>query len=405
MFKAKPITAIDIGTSLIKVLVARKEKEGLEILAKTQIPSFGVRKGEVIKINKVAENIQAAIDKIEKEFNFKIKSCFCNINGAHLHSLPSQGLVSVSRADQKISEEDIERVFRQTQAINLASNKEILDIFPKEFIIDGEGGIKEPLGLSGVRLEVKVLLICAFSPFLENLTKALLSTGIQIADVIPSPLASSFACLTPEQKELGVALVDIGAETTGLAVFEEGDLIDLAVFPIGSANITNDIALGLRTEIDTAEQIKKEFCSLSKEKRKLKKGMKKEKREKIEIPEKFLVFSKKILDEIVYYRIGEIFDQIQKELKKISKQELLPAGVVLTGGGSLLSGIDDYAKEKIKLPCRLAKFGNNINLEENDLSFSTALGLLKSSDLNEKKDIKENFGSGVKKFFKIFLPQ
>ena len=408
--KSTILTALDIGTNSIKTLIGKSnpKEENFEILAMAQIPSSGVKKGEVIKVKKVIPVIQSSIVEVQKQSGLRVRKCIFNINGNHLSAVPSQGLVSVSRADEKISEEDINRVLHQAQALNLPSNKEILDIFPKEFVVDGEGGIKEPLGLHGLRLEVRALLIYVFSPVLENLVQAVESVGLQFDsnNIIPSPLASAKACLNFEQKELGVALVDIGAETTGLAVFEEGDLVHCHIIPLGSANITNDIAIGLRTEIETAERIKKEFGSLSFLKRKKRKQ--KKTKEKIEIPEKSLVCSRKVLENIIESRVSEIFSQIQRELKKISKQELLPAGVVLTGGGSLLPGIEEYAKKVLKLPCRLAAPKNVLGLPE-DPSFSAAVGLLMEGWDLEKEGIKSisfsgGLGERIRRVFKIFLP-
>ena len=407
--KSTILTALDIGTNSVKVLMGRKNpREGnFEILAAAQVSSAGVRKGEIIKVKKIVPIIQSSIAEVQRQAGLRVKECVCNINGSHLSAVTSQGLVSVSRADQKISEEDIERVLHQAQALNLPSNKEVLDIFPTEYIVDGQGGIKEPLGLQGLRLEVRALLICVFSPVLENLVQALNSAGLQFSSeniIIPSPLASARACLNFEQKELGVALVDIGAETTGLAVFEEGDLIHCHIIPLGSANITNDIAIGLRTEIGTAERIKKEFGFLPSKKEK---GKRKKNKEKIEIPEKSLVCSQKMLEDIIESRVSEIFSHIQKELKKISKQELLPAGVVLTGGGSLLPGIEEYARQVLKLPCRLAAPRDVAGLPE-DPSFSTALGLLLEGwSLEEEaktRGFREGLGEKIRRFFKIFLP-
>ena len=408
--KSTILTALDIGTNSIKALIGKSnpKEENFEILAMAQIPSSGVKKGEVIKVKKVIPVIQSSIAEVQKKSGWRVRKCIFNINGSHLSAVPSQGLVSVSRADEKISEEDIDRVLHQAQTLNLPSNKEILDIFPKEFVVDGEGGIKEPLGLHGLRLEVRALLIYVFSPVLENLVQAIDSVGLQFDsnNIVPSPLASAKACLNFEQKELGVALVDIGAETTGLAVFEEGDLIHCHIIPLGSANITNDIAIGLRTEIETAERIKKEFGSLSFLKRKKRKQ--KKTKEKIEIPEKTLVCSRKVLENIIESRVSEIFSQIQRELKKISKQELLPAGVVLTGGGSLLPGIEEYAKKVLKLPCRLAAPKNVLGLPE-DPSFSAAVGLLMEGWDLEKEGIKSisfsgGLGERIRRVFKIFLP-
>ncbi len=407
--KSSILTSIDIGTHSVKILMGKKEhdKKNFEILAMVKTRSMGVRRGEIIKVNKIAPIIESSIVEIEKQSGIRIRDHVYSINGSHLSVVNSQGLVSVSRADQKISQEDIDRVIRQAESVSLSSNREALELFIKEFIIDGAQDIKEPLGLHGRRLELKALLTCVFSPVKENLSKTFDLAGFNIDEqnIVASPIATSEICLTYEQQELGVVSVDIGAETTGLAVFEDGNLIHCHVIPLGSANITNDIALGLRTEIETAERIKKEFGSLIS---KNKKKNTKTKNEKIRIPEKSLVCPKKVLENIIEARVSEIFSHIQKELKKISKQEILPAGVVLTGGGSLLPGIKEYSKQALKLPCSIYIPKDIPGLPE-DPAFSTALGLLSYAWKGEKRG---GEGSGtfsktsesIKKIIKLLLP-
>jgi len=232
------ITGLDIGTSAIKVLVIQKKpgESEIEVLEKNQQKASGIRRGVVVNIEKVAGIISSSIKKAEERSGKRINSVYANIGGSHIFCTSSHGLVSVSRADQKISSEDIERVIQAARTFSLPANKEILEVFPKEFIVDGEKGIKEPLGMRGVRVEAEVLVLAGFSPYLKNLTRAILNSDLQINDLILTPLASSRAVLTPREKELGVALLDIGAGTSSLAVFEEEDLIHTAIFPIGSAN-------------------------------------------------------------------------------------------------------------------------------------------------------------------------
>lgn len=425
--KSLIITAIDVGTSSVKGLVASKDiKTGtVELLAQSQCPCFGVRNGEVVRPEQVSKSIVKVRDDCCRKANLRIKDVLVSINGSHLYSVPSQGLVSVSRADQKISREDIQRVIRAAQAINLPSNKEVLDVFPKEFIVDGEGGIKEPLGLQGIRLETKVILACLFSPVLENLERAVLETGLSIIDVVPSPIAASRAVLSKEQKELGVMMVDMGAGTTSLAVFERGDIVDFAIFPIGSSHITNDIAIGLRTEIQTAERIKKEFATLNPTAPKKSKKPAKKTRvskgglarrsssksvgaDKVEIADKSLTFSRKFLERIVEARVAEIFSEVQKSLKKIAGGELLPSGIVLTGGGSSLPGLVEYTKQRFKLPCRLGSI-REINGIDNP-EFTTSAGLLlygfdtEGDDMRGDFSEKGGFGRRIKKVLKHFVP-
>ena len=404
------ITGLDIGTSSIKGLVVsgKPGSSNLEVIAKVEVPVSGVRKGAVVNSESVSAGITNVIERLEEVSREKINSAYINIGGGHIFVISSRGSVAVSRADQKISQEDIERVIQSAQAISLPPNKEILDVFPKEFIIDGEGGMKDVLGMKGIKLEVNVLIICAFSLYLKNLTTAVLDSGIQILDITPSPIAAARAVLASQQKELGVAVVDIGAGTTGLSVYEEGDLIHTAIFPLGSANITNDIAIGLRIGIDVAERIKKEFGSC---------GQKMTKKiEKIELSnQKTLAFSNKQLAKIIELRICEIFEQVNKELKKISRQGLLPAGVILTGGGSKLPGIVDLAKKELKLPVRIGMPMGFIGLES-DQSLATVCGLVLGGEKLEREgkssfageglisNIKNGIGLKIKKFLRNLVP-
>lgn len=400
------ITGLDLGTSKIKAIVAAfNEKEGdLELLAKEEENSEGIRRGTVVNVEKVSDILNEICSKISQDINRKISQVYVNLGGSHLFSMLSHGLVSVSRADQKISKEDIQRVLQAAEVINLSSNKEIFDALPREFIIDGEKGIKEPLGLQGLRLESEVLALGGFSPYLKNLNQAVLDADLEILDRIPSPRAAARAVLTERQKELGVCLVDMGAGTTSMAVFEEGDLIHLAVLPVGSANITNDISIGLKTDIDIAEKIKIEYGSCFFKG----KNTRKNSRQKIDIGEDSpLVFSQKFLTGIIIDRISEIFNEVNKELKKISREKQLPGGIILTGGGAKLSKLADLAREKFHLPARIGKPSGISGLDE-DLGLSTVCGLaLFGADL-ERGDGSSEAGEGVfskiKKMFRIFIP-
>ncbi len=406
MAKSKIITGLDIGTNTIKCLVIQKNGQEWEVLFYDQIPSFGLRRGAVVNIEDTVRNIQLLISRIEKDCSIKIDSVFVNIGGSHLYTSSSDGLISVSRADKIISQEDIDRVLEATKSINIPSNEDILDIFPKEYIIDGQKGIKQPQGLIGVRLEAKVILLCYFQQYYLNLTQAVLNSKLQIDDIIPSPLAAARAVLTPEQKEIGVALIDIGSATTSLAVFEEGDLIHLAVFPLGSANITNDIAIGLKTEIAIAEDIKKQHgtCVLV--------PTKSNASNKIDTKSDLPPFTNKNLLGIIEPRVSEILDLMQKELKKIGRHELLPGGVVLTGGGVKLPKIKDLVKQQLKLPCRIGVPKGILGLAD-DPTLATVAGLALTGADFDNSDQRDSMGlsgfiktffSKFKRMFRVFIP-
>ena len=399
MPRANFLTGLDIGTGTIKILAVKKTEKGLEVISQIEENSAGIRRGVVVNVEEVSNILKNAFSQLKRETGQKIDSVYVGVNGSHLFSAPSHGIISVSRADQKISEEDVQRVLQAAQTFSLPSNKEIFTSFPKEFIIDGQKGIKDALGLQGVRLEVEVLALGGFSPYLKNFEKTVLDTDLQILDMVPSPIAAARAVLTPRQKELGVAILDIGAGTSGLAVFEESDLIHLTILPIGSGNITNDIAIGLKTDIDIAERIKIEYGTC------LFKGL--NKRERIEIGEEEpLIFFLKQLAEIIEARVSEIFGEVNKELKKISREKMLPAGIVLTGGGAKLPKIVEMAKKELKLPAKLGKPQGVLELE--DPSLSTVCGLvLGGADLEEEKsepNLGKGMGNKIKKIFKIFIP-
>jgi cell division protein FtsA len=409
------ITGLDIGTSAIKILVAQKTQDGLEVLHAAHQPSFGLRRGAVVNVEETAKNIQLLIDGVQRERGININSVFVNIGGSHLYVTPSDGIISVSRADQRISEEDIDRVLQATRSINIPSNEEILDVFPKEFVVDNQKGIKHPLGLTGIRLEAKVVLLCYFQSYFMNVTQAVLNAHLQINDIVPSPLAAAEAVLSPQQKELGVALIDIGSDTTSLAVFEEGEMIHMAVFPIGSANITKDLAIGLKTEFDIAESIKKQHGLCMAAKSDKAGGSKSPSKKKIEIFKESasLSFTEKDLIAIIGPRVAEILDLIQKELKKIGRQELLPGGIVLTGGGAKLTGIKEMARQQLRLTCEIGRLKGVANLDQ-DPALATVTGLVVGGSNMEGGGGHENifgFLGSLKNFFsrmrrvmRVFIP-
>jgi len=395
------IVALDVGTNSIKALVVQKGSDSdLETLAFLSKPVIGIRRGIVVDVQNVARVIAEVQEEIETQVGQKLDSAYVNVSGSHILCVFSQGKVAVSRADKEVSEEDIDRVVEDAKTFSVFPNREILDVFPRHFMVDGEK-VKEAVGMRGVRLEVEALMVYVFSPYYQNLNQSILSAGFhEIKDVIPSPLAAARAVLSSSQKELGVALLDIGEGTSSLAVFEEGSLIHLAVLPIGSGNITHDIAIGLKTDIDIAENIKKEFgsCFLSK----------KEQKEKIEIKEpEPLVFHRKDLVKIIEARMSEIFEEANKELKKISKDKLLPAGVVLTGGGSKTPGIIELAKKELNLPCRVGKPKGFLGLNK-DPSLATVCGLALAGFDSEIEGVSpsviEEIVSKVKNFFRFLIP-
>ena len=405
MSKEKLIAGLDIGTSKIRVLVVGQKSEGedLEPVFQDEEVSVGVRNGTVINPKQVSEIIQELFQRVYQETGQKIDSVYANYNGSHLFSVESHGLVSVSRANQIISKEDVKRVLDAAQAISLPSkNREIFDYYPKEFIVDTERGIKNPEGLQGVRLEVDILALGGFSSYLRNTKKAVMDAGLNVSDLVISPIAATRAVLTESQKELGVALLDIGAGISSLAVYEEGSLIHFAVVPMASRNITGDIAIALKTRFDIAERIKIEQGSC------VFRG--KDKKQEIETEDgEPLVFSNKFLVKVISERLLAVFGEAEKELEKISKEKTLPAGIVLTGAGAKLPRIVKLAKDKFNLPVIIGKPKGILGINE-DIGMSTVCGLaLLGSDAERAKraegsGVFKNISSFIKKGFKSIIP-
>ena len=400
--KATIIAGLDIGTHSIKMAVLQQRSEGgeLEVLGFGEEISSGVRKGAVVNIEEVSKKILALKSRIENISGQKIRAVVVNIGGSHIFTVPSHGIVAVSRADGQISQEDVERVLQAAQAFSLPSNKEILEVFPQQFVVDGEEQVKEVVGMKGVRLEADVLAVCGFTPYIRNLTEAVLGAGLEIIGIVPSPLMADPTVLTGQQKEIGCAVLDLGAGTTGLAVYEQGDLIHTAIFPVGSENITHDIAIGLRCEPDVAERVKVEFGTCGRGTGKAS--------EKLETPEgQSISFSKRLLSHIVEARVKEIFQLVNKELKQISRQGTLPGGVVLVGGGAKLPKIVEEAKKDLKLTVKLGTPRGVISLNS-DPAFLGVIGLLVGAAESEgwggKRRMNFDFLQQLKRILKPFIP-
>lgn len=380
MAKEHYITGLDIGTSNIRV-VQGKIASGtgkIHIIGAAEVLSQGLRKGVIIDIEEAVSSISTALERVERMTGVPVGSANVSISGSHISSLNSHGVIAVSRADGEITEADIVRVVDASQAISIPSNREVLHIFPKNFTLDGQSGIKDPLGMSGIRLEVETILVQAGSPFVKNLNRCVQQAGLEIGELVLGVLASAEAVLSKRQRDLGVCVVDLGAGTTGVAVYEEGDLVHTQVLPIGSQHLTNDIAIGLRTSVDTAEKVKLAYghCDT--------KAV--DKTEEINLAQidksEQQSVSRLMVAEIIEARLEEIFERVNGELKRINRDGKLPAGIVLTGGGSNLPGVVEFAKKHLRLPSVL---GGARNVETvidriSEPAFATAAGLVLWAD-------------------------
>lgn len=408
MSKSSIITALDIGSSSIKILVAKTAGPGqTEALYVGQRPSSGIRRGVVVDPEVAAKCVAAAAHDAQLASGRRIGGMYVNIGGSHIFCTTSHGLVSVSRADGSISEEDVARVLTAAKTISLSSNKEIIDIYPREFTVDGEGEVKDAIGMRGVRLEAEVIIVAGFAPYLKTLDQSVLKADLEIFDRLPGAISAAAAALTPQQKELGVALVDIGAGTTSIGVYQEGDLLHLATLPVGSANITNDIAIGLRVDVETAERIKieKGVCTYKGADKKIKIGGAHDKDEPA-------VFSQRMVSRIIQDRVIEIFELVNKELKKINKEAKLPSGIVLSGGGVKLRGIEELAKKEFRLSCRLGAPLGIANLDQ-DPALINVCGLAVMAleerlagqgDSRHFEGLGQGWWEKIKRLLKVFVP-
>ncbi len=398
MSKDELITGLDIGSSHIRMVVGQRthgeDRDSLQIIAAMEVPSQGINKGIINSIEDAVSALSLCLERIERMVGAPIETAWVGISGTHILSQESRGVVAVSKPDGEIREDDIERAIEAARTVATPPNYEILHVIPKSFTIDSQGGIKDPLGMTGIRLEVDAQIVQGLSSQIRNVTKSVYRTGIDIEDLVLSILAGAEALLTPRQKELGVILVNIGASTTSLVVFEEGDVIHTAILPIGADHVTSDLAIGLRTSVDVADKVKVECGdTLPKE------YTKKEEINLKDFGGEDVLASQKYIAEIIEARIEDIFEKVDIELKRLDRSGMLPAGVVLTGGGSKLPNIIEVAKRKLRLPASLGKpvQGNIIIDRVTDPIFSTALGLVCwGNQLTQAK--KAGFGKMMSKF-------
>jgi cell division protein FtsA len=415
MAKEQIFVGLDVGSSTIRVVVGKQESElgTPSIIGVGEAPAQGIRRGVIVDIDEAVSSISEALEKAERMTGLSIDHAVVSVGGAQITSHESHGVVAVARADGEVTENDVVRVVDASQAISIPPNREILHVIPKTFTVDGQTGIKDPVGMSGIRLEVDSHIIQASVPFIKNLTKCILQAGLEIDDLVLAPLSAAQAVLTKKQKELGVVVIDLGGGTTGMVVFEEGDLIKSTILPVGSMHITNDLAIGLRTSVDTAEKVKLSHAYA--EVKEVKKDQDID-LSKIDKQEEGKV-SLKHIAEIVEARLEEIFDLVNKELKSVNKDGQLPAGAVLTGGGAKLPGVLELAKKQLRLPVATGLPGSVATVIDrvNDPSFATAVGLViwgqeyllgSTRNVNKfaKKVLENDTVNKMRKWFKSFLP-
>lgn len=413
------IAGLDIGTHNIRMAVGQiyqsenSNEPQLQLLGAATVPSDGINKGVVSSIEDVVSSISACLEKVERTVGVPIERVWVGISDSHVITQASKGVVAVSKANSEISEEDVQRAIEAARTISTPLNYEVVHVLPKSFNIDGQTGIKDPIGMTGIRLEVDTHIVLGPTTQIKNLSKAVYRTGLEIDDLVLAILATAEAVTTPRQRELGVVVVDLGGSTTSLVVYEEGDVLHTAIIPIGSEHVTNDLAIGLRTSVDIAERVKIEHGECL--------PANAIKREDIDLStvggDKELV-KRKYVSEIIEARIEEILRKVDQELIKIGRSGLLPAGVVLTGGGAKLSGLVEVSKKLLRLPVVLGYPLDFYSVTDKvtDPCYSTVMGLVRwGSNMSfdgfrsggSKGHVSAklgNFGGQVKSWFKGLIP-
>jgi len=420
MSKESVTIGLDIGSQNVKILGVLRDNNSdmYRVQFFEEMPTLGFIKGRIKDDKILTRRIIELLNKVEEKYNTRIPSAIINISGSRLELFNNKASVSVGGANGKVSEVDKERVFEDVKTVVLGNNKKVLKVFPKEWILDGEKDISDPFGLRGIRLELEASILTCFSSDKELLETVLNNSGVDVEDIVPTPFADATALLDDTQKELGVSVINIGFGTTSMIVYEDGKIIDLAIFPVGSSHITNDIAIGLQTEIDIAEKIKLEYGLTESSNKKIEINLKTflnddledeedvlVNKNKTKNNEDYLVFTEKDLRKIMAPRITEIFDLIKDRLKKIGKDKNLPAGIILTGGGSNLKGLQDFAKKEFGLPCKIGAVSKFIGFEKKDPAHTTVCGLVLVNDFDDEDKPDENgLWKKVSGFISNFMP-
>ena len=366
------IVGLDIGTTKICAIVGNLTSEGIDIVGIGTSPSKGLRKGVVINIESTVAAIKKAIEEAELMAGCEIKSVYAGIAGGHIKGFNSQGVIAIK--NREVSPEDVKRVIEAAKAIAIPMDREVIHILPQEFIIDDQDGIREPLGMSGVRLEARVHIVTGAVASAQNIVKSCNRAGLEVADIVLEQLSSSEAVLSADEKELGVALIDIGGGTTDIAIFVDGAIKHTSVLSLGGNHLTNDIAVGLRTPMAEAERIKQKYgCCLS---------SLVGKDETIEVPSvggrKPRVLSRQLLCEILEPRVEEIFTLVNREIVKSGLEDLIASGIVITGGSTILEGMPELAEQIFNLPVRRGlpqRIGGLIDVVNSPV-YATGVGLV-----------------------------
>lgn len=388
MNDGKIVVGIDIGTSKVVTLIAKVDEE-VNVLGVSESPANGIKKGQIVDIDEAVISINNSLEAAERMAGYSASHIVASIGGSHIESQNSRGVVAVARPEGEITESDLTRVFDAARAVSLPSSREIIHVLPRSYIVDGQEGIKDPIGMTGVRLEVDTHIISANSVSIKNMEKAFSEVGVDLDGVVFSGYASSLAVLSDTEKELGVVLVDIGSGTTDISVYVDGSVSFSSVIPIGARHITNDLAIGLRISLESAEKIKLFLSAPLKKQTRINEEGEEEQHEErtadevdlsgLNLSEELKKVSKKtLIDGIIRPRLNELFTMIGIEVKKSGFAGQTPSGIVITGGGASTIGVSDAAKRMLAMPVRIARATRikGIIDEIQSPAFSTVVGLV-----------------------------
>lgn len=381
MSKTRLIAALDIGSSKISTLIAQVNTDpttlesSINIMGVASSESRGVKKGQIVDIEEAVEATIVSVESAERMAGYNVDRAYVSVGGGHIKSQNSTGVVAVSDPSGEVSPEDVDRVIESARAISLPTSREIIHVIPREYIVDGEAGVRDPVGMTGVRLEVNTHLVTASAPALKNLTKTVREVGVDIEEIVFTGLSSSESTLTETEQELGCVLIDMGSGTTSFAAHVDNSLAFSGSIPIGARNVTNDLAIGLRVNLETAEKIK---TALNK-----KSDPTADRREQIDLSkfgskEDKKVSKRTLTEGIIKPRLNEIFNLVKLDLEKAGLINKIPSGAILTGGGASTYGIEESARKTLGLPVRTAKpkgVGGLID-DLGDPAYASAVGLI-----------------------------
>jgi cell division protein FtsA len=404
MAKSRIIAGIEIGSNKVATLIGQVSVDPVSLETSVNIvgaatsPSRGIKKGQIVDIEEAVESTITSVEAAERMAGYNLESAFIALGGAHMHSQNSHGVVAISDPSGEINQNDVDRVVDAARAVSLPVSREIIHVLPREFIVDGEAGVRDPIGMSGVRLEVDTHIISAGSASIKNVRKAVAEVGIQIEELVFSGLASAESTISSTEKELGCVLIDIGAGTTSIAAYIDGSLSYSGVVPVGAKNVTNDLAIGLRVSLETAERIK---LALSAKKKKAAGGVGQEETDEMDlaslgVTEIRKISKKTLLEGIIRPRLNEIFTMVRIELEREGIANRIPSGAIITGGGAETAGIIDSAKRMLSLPVRIGVPRGVGGLIDDIMvpSFATTVGLLL---YGAKKEMPQNLTTFTKR--------